>query len=94
MKCYQCRFYQPTEKRVRLNGKITALGQCRLNPPVVVYIQRDATAYTYWPDIREEDWCGRFELQPLPHEQIDDTIDVYYSNYEAIEYDRWSANRR
>ena len=33
--------------------------ECRYNPPVLIVV--GITPKTEWPNVNEDDWCGRFE---------------------------------
>jgi len=58
--CGNCRFF------INYFPKLTRLqkeyGQCRLNPPQMVYGGEEGPDYAKFPEVDEYNWCGKWAL--------------------------------
>ena len=57
--CENCRFFSPNYKQ---SG-----GDCRRyapKPTNVMDSDEHHRAYTYWPEMSPDDWCGEFQWHP------------------------------
>jgi len=56
--CNACTFF---EDHIANSGKtLEGAGLCRFNPPVS---QPEADSRGLWPVVKENDWCGHFEVE-------------------------------
>lgn len=60
--CKNCRHYL---RFFNDDGDEEAMGECHKNTPVVFMSKRDEPE-TYWPEVAEDNFCGKFRPYVMP----------------------------
>lgn len=54
MNCRDCKYWKASNNNF-------VYGECRSNPPTVMYVnERASEINASWPVVRRDDWCGKF----------------------------------